>query len=218
MVFVASLSLVQFNGFEHVIKEYLPSAKVVHCFIGYAYMPVLQKAAVSGVKFEWTSASAPDAWKECRACIETGGDVIVLIDDHEAEGRAILKEHRGLNGSLATPAACSSSSASSPAAASSESMRTILSSALATSSVDIASAAFAASLDGADPVASFRAQFHFPSPPGPEARYRQGYPCTYLCGNSLGLQPLRTRAYVNEELDKWSIHGVEGHFKPVRCL
>ena len=38
----------------------------------------------------------------------------------------------------------------------------------------------------------------------------------YLCGNSLGLQPKRLRSYVNEELDKWEIYGVEGHVKPIR--
>ena len=34
----------------------------------------------------------------------------------------------------------------------------------------------------------------------------------YMCGNSLGLQPKRTRALVNEELDIWSRQGVTGHF------
>jgi kynureninase len=29
-------------------------------------------------------------------------------------------------------------------------------------------------------------------------------PCTYLCGNSLGLMPKQTRALVNEEFDAWS--------------
>jgi kynureninase len=28
--------------------------------------------------------------------------------------------------------------------------------------------------------------------------------CIYLCGNSLGLQPLSARAYVNQELDAWA--------------
>eukprot|EP00933_Yihiella_yeosuensis_P003822 TRINITY_DN10715_c3_g1_i1.p1 TRINITY_DN10715_c3_g1~~TRINITY_DN10715_c3_g1_i1.p1 ORF type:complete len:488 (-),score=107.25 TRINITY_DN10715_c3_g1_i1:162-1625(-) len=36
--------------------------------------------------------------------------------------------------------------------------------------------------------------------------------CTYLVGNSLGLQPKRTRELVNEELDSWSKLGVNGHF------
>lgn len=34
----------------------------------------------------------------------------------------------------------------------------------------------------------------------------------YLVGNSLGLQPRKTREYVNAELDSWSELGVNGHF------
>ena len=34
----------------------------------------------------------------------------------------------------------------------------------------------------------------------------------YLCGNSLGLQPLAARDAVLEELDDWAALGVEGHF------
>mmetsp|Transcript_50808 Transcript_50808/g.121459 ORF Transcript_50808/g.121459 Transcript_50808/m.121459 type:complete len:487 (+) Transcript_50808:21-1481(+) len=36
--------------------------------------------------------------------------------------------------------------------------------------------------------------------------------CTYLVGNSLGLQPARTKQLVIEELDKWAHLGVNGHF------
>ena len=35
----------------------------------------------------------------------------------------------------------------------------------------------------------------------------------YLCGNSLGLQPIRAREFVLEELDRWGALGVEGHFR-----
>ena len=42
-----------------------------------------------------------------------------------------------------------------------------------------------------------------------------GSDSVYLCGNSLGLQPVDTRSYVLEELDKWAEHGVEGHFRTV---
>lgn len=56
-----------------------------------------------------------------------------------------------------------------------------------------------------------------PSEPG--ARYRPvGSPAVYLCGNSLGLAPKRTRAYISEELTKWETHGVEGHFRTVRAV
>ena len=34
----------------------------------------------------------------------------------------------------------------------------------------------------------------------------------YLCGNSLGLQPRRTKEYVNRYLDTWASKGVFGHF------
>ncbi|KAF1921117.1 kynureninase 1 [Ampelomyces quisqualis] len=34
----------------------------------------------------------------------------------------------------------------------------------------------------------------------------------YLCGNSLGLQPRRTKEYVNRYLDTWASKGVLGHF------
>ncbi|ORX99208.1 kynureninase [Clohesyomyces aquaticus] len=37
----------------------------------------------------------------------------------------------------------------------------------------------------------------------------------YLCGNSLGLQPRRTREYINRYLDTWASKGVYGHFKPL---
>eukprot|EP00056_Hartaetosiga_gracilis_P013591 m.226675 g.226675 ORF g.226675 m.226675 type:complete len:453 (+) comp13866_c0_seq6:1840-3198(+) len=36
--------------------------------------------------------------------------------------------------------------------------------------------------------------------------------CIYFCGNSLGLQPKRTRQIINEELDVWAKGGVTGHF------
>ncbi|KAM7202291.1 kynureninase [Naviculisporaceae sp. PSN 640] len=39
--------------------------------------------------------------------------------------------------------------------------------------------------------------------------------CTYLCGNSLGLQPKRTRTRISQYLDTWSTQGVQGHFKPL---
>lgn len=34
----------------------------------------------------------------------------------------------------------------------------------------------------------------------------------YFCGNSLGLQPRRTKEYVNRYLDTWASKGVFGHF------
>ncbi len=37
-------------------------------------------------------------------------------------------------------------------------------------------------------------------------------PCVYFCGNSLGLQPITTSQYINEDLSRWQVHAVEGHF------
>jgi kynureninase len=59
-------------------------------------------------------------------------------------------------------------------------------------------------LDSEDKLSSFRSQFYFPQ--------KDGKDCIYLCGNSLGLQPKTTMAFVNEELKNWQQKGVEGHF------
>ena len=62
-------------------------------------------------------------------------------------------------------------------------------------------------------VPSQRAEFAIP-PTEDGARHRAPHsPAVYLCGNSLGLMPVRTRAAVVGELDKWSQFGVEGHFR-----
>lgn len=52
---------------------------------------------------------------------------------------------------------------------------------------------------------SYRDQFLFPEG-------ADGAPLTYLCGNSLGLQPRAVREHVLAELDDWARLGVEGHF------
>jgi len=43
-------------------------------------------------------------------------------------------------------------------------------------------------------------------------------PCIYLCGNSLGPQPRRTRALINEELSIWATRGVTGHFNHPKSM
>lgn len=68
------------------------------------------------------------------------------------------------------------------------------------------SLASAAQLDAADPLASFRQEFHLP--PGPD-----GQPCAYFCGNSLGLMPKAARAAAEQEFEAWERLGVEGHFQ-----
>ena len=64
----------------------------------------------------------------------------------------------------------------------------------------------ALALDADDPLAGFRDQFLIPA-------QADGSPQIYLCGNSLGLQPRRTRAALLAELDDWRDLGVEAHFR-----
>ena len=63
---------------------------------------------------------------------------------------------------------------------------------------------YAEHMDAQDPLRAFRDEFERPTGPG-------GAPLAYLCGNSLGLLPRAARTLVNEELDDWSRHAVEGH-------
>jgi kynureninase len=58
--------------------------------------------------------------------------------------------------------------------------------------------------DAADPLRGFRRRFALPLG-------ARGVPLVYLCGHSLGLQPLAARELVIEELDEWARRGVEGH-------
>lgn len=72
-----------------------------------------------------------------------------------------------------------------------------------------ASATEAALLDAQDPLAPFRERFVMP-------RDDAGEPLTYLCGHSLGLQPVAARDYLQQELDIWARRGVYGHFEGER--
>lgn len=65
--------------------------------------------------------------------------------------------------------------------------------------------AFAQEMDSIDPLAKWRSEFHIPVIEGKEVKY--------FTGNSLGLQPKKTKAYIGAELDEWANWGVEGHFK-----
>ncbi|MBO6762738.1 MAG: kynureninase, partial [Roseivirga sp.] len=65
---------------------------------------------------------------------------------------------------------------------------------------------FAQKADQGDPLRKWRSEFHFPQINGQDAYY--------FTGNSLGLQPKRTRSFVEEEMKKWETYGVEGHFVP----
>lgn len=68
---------------------------------------------------------------------------------------------------------------------------------------------FAAKLDDRDPLASFRDAFNFP-------RQKNKHSPIYLCGNSLGLQPKLAVDYVQNELQNWHHHAVDGHFHSER--
>ncbi|TPX09458.1 uncharacterized protein E0L32_009346 [Thyridium curvatum] len=50
------------------------------------------------------------------------------------------------------------------------------------------------------------------TPAGPDASTDAS---TYLCGNSLGLQPRRTALRLQQYLSTWATQGVQGHFKPL---
>ena len=66
------------------------------------------------------------------------------------------------------------------------------------------SLAFAQQLDALDPLKSFRQQFIIPSANGKEK--------VYFLGNSLGLQPKRTKDRLQTILNDWAAHGVEAFF------
>jgi kynureninase len=68
---------------------------------------------------------------------------------------------------------------------------------------------FAQERDAIDPLAQFQKQFAYPSA-------TRGERLNYLCGHSLGLQPLAARQLVMEELDDWARLGVLGHHEAKR--
>ncbi|MDX1331985.1 MAG: kynureninase [Robiginitalea sp.] len=63
---------------------------------------------------------------------------------------------------------------------------------------------FARRLDAQDPLKEYRDAFHFPRVDGREV--------IYFTGNSLGLQPRRAQAFVDEIMRDWKELAVEGHF------
>jgi len=63
---------------------------------------------------------------------------------------------------------------------------------------------FALHLDEQDPLKDFRNQFLIPKHNGGDA--------IYLCGNSLGLQPVSAKTHINEVFTGWENFGVEGFF------
>ena len=63
---------------------------------------------------------------------------------------------------------------------------------------------FAQQLDSQDELKNYRDEFIFPQ--------HNGKNVIYFTGNSLGLQPKRTKKYVDEVMDDWANLAVEGHF------
>ena len=67
----------------------------------------------------------------------------------------------------------------------------------------------ARALDTGDALRDFRARFHIPA-----GRTRPQ--ALYLCGNSLGLQPVGVERLMREELEAWARLGVRGHHEGTR--
>lgn len=65
---------------------------------------------------------------------------------------------------------------------------------------------YAKQQDQNDELSKYRNQFHIPQD-------NKGNDLIYMTGNSLGLQPKTTKAYINQELDDWANLGVEGHLE-----
>jgi len=63
---------------------------------------------------------------------------------------------------------------------------------------------FALQLDAQDQLSNYRNEFIFPQ--------HNGKDVIYFTGNSLGLQPKRTKKYVDEVMNDWANLAVEGHF------
>lgn len=65
--------------------------------------------------------------------------------------------------------------------------------------------AYARQQDELDPLKNFRSRFLIPQHNGEDA--------VYLCGNSLGLQPVSAQQYLSDQLDTWKSLAVEGWFQ-----
>jgi len=63
---------------------------------------------------------------------------------------------------------------------------------------------YAQKMDEQDPLKNYRNEFHIP--------VIDGQKVIYYTGNSLGLQPKRTRSFIEREMKDWELFGVEGHF------
>ncbi|XP_075789430.1 kynureninase isoform X5 [Pelodiscus sinensis] len=75
-------------------------------------------------------------------------------------------------------------------------------------------------LDEEDELKHLRECFHIPKvkdlPPTNPTLVNDNESCIYFAGNSLGLQPKKVKAYLDEELDMWARTGIHGHFNGKR--
>ncbi|XP_071853962.1 kynureninase-like isoform X2 [Apostichopus japonicus] len=83
-------------------------------------------------------------------------------------------------------------------------------------SLDMHSYEFAKKMDEEDSLRHLRDDFCVPKmkdiPSVDKTLVDNDEDCVYLSGNSLGLQPKKTRFYMDQELNKWGKYGVHGHF------
>lgn len=63
---------------------------------------------------------------------------------------------------------------------------------------------FAQEIDKKDPLHKYQSEFIFPKVNNKKV--------IYFTGNSLGLQPKRTKKYIDEVMADWAELAVEGHF------
>lgn len=63
---------------------------------------------------------------------------------------------------------------------------------------------YAKEQDQNDELSTYRNQFHIP-------KDKHGNDLIYMTGNSLGLQPISTKSYIDQELEDWANLGVDGH-------
>ena len=83
---------------------------------------------------------------------------------------------------------------------------------------DILSQQYAEYLDSQDSLRHFRKEFLIPTKADLKRKtlakpnQENSEECIYLCGNSLGLQPRRTRDRIDSFLTQWSTKAVMGHF------
>ena len=67
-----------------------------------------------------------------------------------------------------------------------------------------ATLAYARQQDNNDELTHFRKKFLYPT--------RNGNEQVYFLGNSLGLQAVKTKKFIEAVLEQWNLHGVEGFF------